>query len=462
MSPVVALVGRPNVGKSALFNTLTRSKAALVADFSGLTRDRQYGKVKGSSVVLIDTGGINKKLSDLSLAIKNQTNLAIDESDILFFIVDVKDGLLPLDEEIADTLRKANKPIYLIINKVDGLTQDNLIVDFDTLGFENSFSVSSAHNRGISNLSKILKGFEKNKSFEETQFSNSNHTRISIIGRPNVGKSTLINNLLGEDRVIVSEEAGTTRDSIEVPFKFNNKEMVLIDTAGLRRKRSIKEEVERFSTTQSLESIHRSHVVILLVDSKESMVDQDLHLLGLSLALSRPVIIGANKIDLLSKREQQDLKSEIARRIKFADFIKIQFLSAIRGTGVKKLIKLAEKAYISTQQDIETPVLNKILKEALHQHPPPLIGRFRPKLRYVHSISKNPPSILIHGNNLKTLSNSYKKYLENFFRSKIGLESSTLEIKFREGENPYEKKPNVLTDRQRKKRKRLIKKRSKK
>ena len=460
MSNVVALIGRPNVGKSSLFNALTGSNTALVANHFGLTRDRQYGNVIGTSLVLIDTGGISKESSDLSRAIRVQTNLAIEEADILFFMVDVKEGLLPLDKEISQFLRKSNKPIYLLVNKVDGNKQESLVSDFEKLGFKETFAISTAHNKGISDLIDILLNIDTTKKTERD--TKKDQIKVSIIGRPNVGKSTLINKLVGGNRSIVSEEAGTTRDSIQVPIKFNNKDLTLIDTAGVRRKRSIKESIERSSVSRSLEAIRRSDVVILLLDSTESIVDQDLHLLGLSLALRRPVIIGANKTDLLTKKDIGDLKQDISRNIRFASYLKIQLLSAKNGKGVKPLLSKAEKAYISSRKDIDTSFLNNILKKALSEHSPPIKGRFRPKLRYVNLLKKDPFTILIHGNNTKNLSVSYKRYLENYFRTEIGFESSSLQIKFREGENPFENKKNILSERQKKKRKRLIKKRRKK
>jgi GTP-binding protein len=458
MSSVVAIVGRPHVGKSTLFNILTGSKSALVADFSGLTRDRQYGHVRNSSTVLIDTGGISSESNDISIAVKNQAETAILEADILFFLVDVKDGLTPLDEEIASSLRKTNKKIFLLINKVDGVRQDSLLGEFERLGFKNLIAFSAAHNRGLDEIRSAINEFEDDLEGSETL---SNDVKISIIGRPNAGKSTLINKLIGEDRVLVSSESGTTRDSIEVPLKWKDKNLTLVDTAGMRRKRSIKEETELSSVSQSVDSIRKSHVVILVLDASETIVDQDVHLLGLALAMGRPIILAANKLDLLSNKQKEDLKENFHRKLRFAEFLETKFISAKDGRGVNALIKLAEKAYLSSVKDLQTPILNRILKHALLKQPPPMSGRFRPKLRYAHAGGKNPPSIVIHGNNLKVLPESYKKFLENFYRLQLNLGSTPLVIRFNEGDNPFKERPNLLTERQKKKRKRLVKKRKK-
>ena len=457
MSSVIAIVGRPNVGKSTLFNKLTYSNAALVADFSGLTRDRQYGLAKDSSVVLVDTGGLNTNTSDLSMLIKNQTESAIQGADILFFMVDVKDGLVSLDLEIAKNLRANNKPIFLVINKVDGLKEESALEEFQALGFKETFSISCAHNKRINLISEFIESL--NDETNPIAVENSSNTRISIVGRPNAGKSTLINRLVGKERVLVSPEAGTTRDSIEIPLNNVGHSITLIDTAGIRRKRSITTETEKYIVSQSLGSIKRSNLVILLIDSTELIVDQDLHLLGLSLALGRPVIIGANKVDLLTARDRKKLIENISLKLRFADFINIHLLSAKEGEGVDTLLGISQKIFNSSIKNLETPLLNKILREAIRHQPPSLSGRFRPKLRYIHSGGKNPPSLVIHGTNLKKLTKSYKKYLTNFFYDRLNLESSPIRLKFSETENPFKDKKNILNERQRKRRKKLIKKR---
>jgi len=460
MSSVIAIVGRPNVGKSTLFNILTGSRSAIVADFSGLTRDRKYGNVKDSSLVLIDTGGISMEDSDMSEAIKKQTENAIEEADSIFFIVDAIEGLLPLDEVIADSLRKQNKRITLIINKVDNNKIESYSTEFDKLGFTESIRVSAAHNIGLSDIRSTLNDFEDSEEVIESSIS-TDSLKISIIGRPNAGKSTLVNQLLGEERVLVSPESGTTRDSIEVPLKANSKEITLIDTAGMRRKRSIKEETEKFSVSKSVESIKKANVVILLLDSSEDIVDQDIHLLGLTLTIGRPVVIAANKLDILTKERKVELENNINRKIRFAQYLEPHFISAKKGTGVKKLLRKAEKAYNTSIKELDTSVLNKVLKEAVFNQQPSMSGRFRPKLRYVHAGGKNPPKIVIHGNNLKELKDSYTKYLENFFRNKLSLGETPLSILYKEQSNPFKNKPNKLTDRQIKKRKRIVKRRKK-
>ena len=460
MSSVIAIVGRPNVGKSTLFNILTGSRSAIVADFSGLTRDRKYGNVKDSSLVLIDTGGISMEDTDMSEAIKKQTENAIEEADSIFFIVDAIEGLLPLDEVIADLLRKQNKRITLIINKVDNNKIEGYSTEFDKLGFAETIRVSAAHNIGLSDIRTILNDFEDSQEVIESSIS-TDSLKISIIGRPNAGKSTLVNQLLGEERVLVSPESGTTRDSIEVPLKANSKEITLIDTAGMRRKRSIKEETEKFSVSKSVESIKKANVVILLLDSSEDIVDQDIHLLGLTLTIGRPVVIAANKLDILSKERKVELENNINRKIRFAQYLEPHFISAKKGTGVKKLLRKAERAYNTSIKELDTSVLNKVLKEAVFNQQPSMSGRFRPKLRYAHAGGKNPPKIVIHGNNLKELKDSYTKYLENFFRNKLSLGETPLSILYKEQSNPFKNKPNKLTDRQIKKRKRIVKRRKK-
>ena len=457
---VVAIVGRPNVGKSTIFNILTASRSAIVADYSGLTRDRKYGNLKDSHITLIDTGGLNEESDDMSHAIKEQTDLAIDEADSLLFVVDAIDGLLPTDKEIAQSLRKHNKNITLLINKADNLKLEESSTEFINLGFKRTIFLSASHNKGFSELRELLTESDESESIEDSLYE-SDSMKISIIGRPNAGKSTLVNALIGEDRLVVSSESGTTRDSIDVPLNFKNKKLTLIDTAGMRRKRSIKEETEKFSVSKSVESIKRGDLVILLMDGSENIVDQDIHLLGLTLAIGRPVLVVANKIDLLDKSEREGLENKINRKLKFASYIKLHYISALEKKGLKKLLGIADKIYQNSLRDLDTSIINKILKTAIFNQQPAMSGRFRPKLRYAHSGGKNPPRIVIHGNNLKQLQDSYTRYLENFFRRELNLGSTPLEITYKEQSNPYKSKPNLLNERQKKKRKRMIKRRKK-
>ena len=457
---VVAIVGRPNVGKSTIFNILTASRSAIVADYSGLTRDRKYGNLKDSHITLIDTGGLNEESDDMSHAIKEQTDLAIDEADSLLFVVDAIDGLLPTDKEIAQSLRKHNKNITLLINKADNLKLEESSTEFINLGFKKTIFLSASHNKGFSELRELLTESDESEPIEDSLYE-SDSMKISIIGRPNAGKSTLVNALIGEDRLVVSSESGTTRDSIDVPLNFKNKKLTLIDTAGMRRKRSIKEETEKFSVSKSVESIKRGDLVILLLDGSENIVDQDIHLLGLTLAIGRPVLVVANKIDLLDKSEREGLENKINRKLKFASYIKLHYISALEKKGLKKLLGIADKIYQNSLRDLDTSIINKILKTAIFNQQPAMSGRFRPKLRYAHSGGKNPPRIVIHGNNLKQLQDSYTRYLENFFRRELNLGSTPLEITYKEQSNPYKSKPNLLNERQKKKRKRMIKRRKK-
>ena len=455
MSSLVAIVGRPNVGKSSLFNFLTGSRAALVADFSGLTRDRQYGKAKNSNRILIDTGGIAPESDDISRSVIGQTNLAIKEADELIFVVDAKDGLVALDEEISLSLRKVNKPITLVVNKVDSEKDQEQLSEFDSLGFKNILYISCSHNRGLKQLEAEL--FSEKSSNEEKEDA-SNALRISLIGRPNVGKSTFVNTVLGEERLLVSSISGTTRDSIEVPIKISGKEFYLIDTAGIRRKRASKEKLEEFSISQSLESIKLSKITILLIDSSESIVDQDIHLLGLALASGNTVVLAANKADLLTAKEKDLVRTQVERKLRFADYIDTHFISAQENKGLIKLIKQSVQRYERNTKEVSTNRLNSILSDALVQQPPSMSGRFRPKLRYAHAGGKNPLRIVVHGNNLSSLQNTYKRYLENFFRKELDLSTSVF-VQFMDSENPYKNKKNTLTDRQKKRRKRIVKRR---
>ena len=457
---VVAIVGRPNVGKSTIFNILTASRSAIVADYSGLTRDRKYGTLKDSGVTLIDTGGLNEDSDDMSHAIKEQTDLAIDEADSLLFVVDAIDGLLPTDQEIAQSLRKQNKNITLLINKADNLKLEESSAEFINLGFKQTIFLSASHNKGFSELRELLSEYDDSEPNQDSIYD-SDSFKISIIGRPNAGKSTLVNALIGEDRLVVSSESGTTRDSIDVPLEFKNKKITLIDTAGMRRKRSIKEETEKFSVSKSVDSIKRGDLVILLLDGSENIVDQDIHLLGLTLAIGRPVIVVANKIDLLNKSEREGLENKINRKLKFASYIKLHYISALEKRGLKRLLNVADKVYLDSLRDLDTSIINKILKSATYNQQPAMAGRFRPKLRYAHSGGKNPPTIIIHGNNLKQIQESYTRYLENYFRKELDLGSTPLDIVYKDQENPFKNKPNQLNERQLKKRKRMIKRRKK-
>ena len=457
---VVAIVGRPNVGKSTIFNILTASKSAIVADFSGLTRDRKYGRLKDSQITLIDTGGLNEDTDDMSQAIKEQTDLAIEEADYLLFVVDAIDGLLPTDKEIAKSLRKQNKEITLLINKADNSRLEESSAEFSSLGFKKSIFLSASHNKGFGDLRDLLSDYDEIYITEDS-INQDNSIKISIIGRPNAGKSTLVNALIGEERLVVSSQSGTTRDSIDVPLEAGSKKFTLIDTAGMRRKRSIKEETEKFSVSKSVDSIKRADLVVILIDASENIVDQDIHLLGLTLAIGRPVLVVANKIDLLSKQDRENLESKINRKLKFASYIKLHYISAKNKRGLKKLLKLTDTIYKESLRDLDTSIINKILKSALYNQQPAMSGRFRPKLRYAHSGGKNPPRIIIHGNNLKQIQDSYTRYLENYFRNELELGSTPLEVVYKDQANPFKNKPNQLNERQLKKRKRMIKRRKK-
>ena len=454
MPSIIALIGRPNVGKSTIFNLLTNTNSAIVADYPGLTRDRKYGTLKDSSVVLVDTGGIGTD-ENLSESVLFQTELAIDEADIFLLILDAKEGLMPLDEEIARKLRKVNKKIIAVVNKIDVVSKSHHQLEFNELGFEEVLMISAAHNRGISSLIDYLQEFyleEDKKTVSPTDLT------ISIIGRPNVGKSTLLNKFLGKDRAVISDEAGTTRDSVEGNFVYKGKKIKIIDTAGMRRKRSLKELNEKSFVGKSIVSMRNSNLVIILLDGSEALVDQDIHLISLAATLGKSIVIAINKVDILDKDQQLLIKDQIERKLRFASYIKYLFISAKQGKGLGKLLNLSSQAYEASIKDLDTSLLNDILNKAIDKLPPVRSGRFRPKLKFAHPGGKNPPVIVIHGNNLSSLQTSYIKYLENFFREHLKLPGSPLTLKMKDTENPFKDKKNTLTERQKKKRRRIIKK----
>ncbi|MDG2061459.1 MAG: ribosome biogenesis GTPase Der [SAR86 cluster bacterium] len=456
MSSIVALIGRPNVGKSTIFNLLTRSNSSVVADYPGLTRDRKYGKLRDSSIVLIDTGGIGAT-GNLSQQILEQTEFAIDEADTFLLILDAKEGLQPLDTEISNKLRKANKKIIPVVNKIDSVSDNSEVNEFSILGYDEVLYISAAHNRGIGDLGDIL----RESDISEDEDIGSKNMTVTIIGRPNVGKSTLLNKLLGKERAVVSSEAGTTRDSIEDEFVYRGKKISIVDTAGMRRKRSIQEFNEKSFVRKSISAIRNSHLAILLIDGSENIVDQDITLISLTLAMGKSVILGINKVDILKAEDKKDLEIQIERKLRFSPYIRRVFISAKEGKGIGKLLKVSLETYKAANQDLDTSEMNSLLRLAIENQPPTMSGRFRPKLKYAHLGGKNPLTIIIHGNNTSLLQASYIKYLENFFRAHLDLSGSPLSIRMKDSDNPFKDKKNLLTERQKKKRRRIIKKRSK-
>ena len=449
MRPVIALVGRPNVGKSTLFNRLTRSRDAIVANLPGLTRDRQYGKGlhNGKSFIVIDTGGITGYEGGIDFEMASQSLLAIDEASICLFLVDARDGLTPDDEKIVDYLRKSNKNSYLVVNKVDGLDADQATADFYSLGLTQIFSITATQGRGVNSLLReILSGVEDDEN--EAELEAAAGIKIAIAGRPNVGKSTLVNRMLGEERVVVYDQPGTTRDSVYIPFERHGKKYTLIDTAGIRKRGKTKETVEKFSVVKSLQAIQGANVVVLLVDAHESIVEQDLHLLGYVIDSGRALVIAINKWDGMEDSQKDTIKSDIRRRFTFVDFATIHFISALHGTGVGDLYKSIHKAYNSAKKKLSTNQLTQVLQKAVTDHVPPMVNGRRIKLRYAHPGGQNPPTIVIHGKQTKKLPAHYSRYLEKTFRSLLKLEGTPVRIELRSDENPFTKDEKNLSQRQ--------------
>ena len=441
MLPVVALVGRPNVGKSTLFNCLTNSRDALVADQPGLTRDRNYGfgKVGPSPYIVVDTGGLSGDEMGIESEMASQSLAAIEEADIIFFLVDARSGQIPGDTNIAKQLRATGKPVYLVVNKTDGLEPDIAMGDFYSLGFQDHFAIAASHRRGVrSMMDKILPEAE-----EEEQEKVDEGISVAIVGRPNVGKSTLVNRIMGEERVVVFDMPGTTRDSIRVPFERFGQKYTLIDTAGIRRKGKVSEMVEKFSIIKTLQAIEESQVTILVIDAHAGVTDQDASLLGNVIDSGRAIVIAINKWDGISSEARDQIKSDLDRKLAFINYAKLHFISALHGTGVGNLYKSIDNAYRSALSELATPRLTRLLEMAIEAHQPPMVRGRRVKLRYAHQGGKNPPIIVIHGNQTESVTAAYKRYLANFFRKALKIEGTPIRLEFRSGRNPYEgrKKP---------------------
>ncbi|WP_413110868.1 ribosome biogenesis GTPase Der [Thaumasiovibrio sp. DFM-14] len=490
MIPVVALVGRPNVGKSTLFNRLTRTRDALVADFPGLTRDRKYGKATFDEheFIVIDTGGIDGTEEGVETKMAEQSLAAIEEADVVLFLVDGRAGLTSSDEAIAKHLRAREKPTYLVVNKVDGIDGDSACAEFWQLGVDSMYQIAAAQNRGVSalvnraltpfaeSLNKDLDGNEQSledlTSIEDIEAAAKELTeedaeaaykalqdkpiKMALIGRPNVGKSTLTNRILGEDRVVVYDMPGTTRDSIYIPMERDGREYVLIDTAGVRRRGRINQTVEKFSVIQTLKAIEDANVVLLVIDARDNISDQDLSLLGYALNAGRSIVIAVNKWDGLTTEVKDRVKSELDRRLGFVDFARLHFISALHGTGVGHLFESVQEAYQSATKRIGTSMLTRIMQMAQDDHQPPLIRGRRVKLKYAHAGGYNPPIIVIHGNLVNSLPASYKRYLMNYYRKSLQMMGTPIRIQFQSSENPFEVKTSKLTISQERQRKRLM------
>ncbi len=440
MKPVIALVGRPNVGKSTLFNRMTRSRDALVADFPGLTRDRHYGegRVGKRPFLVIDTGGFEPVAKDGILReMAKQTRQAIAEADIVFFMVDGRQGLTPHDKTINDFLRKAGSKVILVINKSEGMQYTSVASDFYELGLGDPCVISAAHGDGVADLVETSLDELVNAEPDATDESAHRGTRIAIVGRPNVGKSTMVNALLGEERVIAFDMPGTTRDSIEIPFERDSRHYVLIDTAGIRRKGKVFEAIEKFSVVKTLKSISDANVVLLLLDAQQDISEQDAHIAGFVLEAGRALVIGVNKWDGLEQDAREHIKREIERKLSFLSFAKMRFISAIKGTGIAPMMKSINAAYAAAMKKLPTPQLTRALEQAVEHQQPRRKGSVRPKLRYAHQGGQNPPVIVVHGSALDGIDASYKRYLEKHFRESFGLVGTPLRIEFRSGKNPF-------------------------
>lgn len=454
--PVVAIVGRPNVGKSTLFNRLTNTRNALVSDVPGMTRDRQYGeaKVGGKEFIVIDTGGLTEDSDGIDKMMKAQALQATADADQILFVVDGRSGLTPSDRQIADLLRTLKKTIHVVVNKAEGLDENIAIADFYTLGFGNPRALSAAHGLGITNLVESL--FPHSASKEELDpLKDQEDIKLAIIGRPNVGKSTLTNRLLGEERVIVFDQPGTTRDSIFIPLERHNTHYTLIDTAGIRRKGKIFEATEKFSVVKTLQAIEATNVVLFVVDAREGITDQDLKLLGFVIESGKALVLAINKWDGMTQDEREKTKSTLDRRLVFLDFARIHFISALHGSGVGNLFDSINEAYESANRKLSTSKLTRILQEALQTHQPPLVQGRRIKLRYAHAGGHNPPIIVIHGNQVDSLPEAYRKFLAKTFQEKLKLTGTPVQIEVKNSSNPYREKKNVLTERQVRKKKRM-------
>lgn len=500
MTPVVALVGRPNVGKSTLFNRLTRTRDALVADFPGLTRDRKYGQanIAGHDFIVIDTGGIDGTEEGVEEKMAEQSLLAIEEADVVLFLVDARAGLVPADVGIAQYLRQRDKTTVVVVNKTDGIDADSHIAEFYQLGLGEVEPIAAAQGRGVTQLiEQVLaplaeKLEEQAVSFEENianqdeaeqdewdhdfDFDNEDDTtlldealeeeheepedkniKIAIVGRPNVGKSTLTNRILGEDRVVVYDMPGTTRDSIYIPMERDGQHYTIIDTAGVRKRGKVHMAVEKFSVIKTLQAIQDANVVLLTIDARDGVSDQDLSLLGFILNAGKSLVIVVNKWDGLSQEIKDNVKSELDRRLDFIDFARVHFISALHGSGVGNLFESVQEAYQCATKKMTTSMLTRILQMATDEHQPPLVNGRRVKLKYAHPGGYNPPIIVIHGNQIEKLPDSYKRYLSNYFRKSLKIIGSPIRVLFQEGNNPFAGKRNKLTPNQLRKRKRLMK-----
>ena len=456
-SPVISLVGRPNVGKSTLFNRLSKSRQALVSEYEGLTRDRQYAKInleENKHCTIIDTGGLTNEDSLIDVAIHEQVLSALDESDVIFFLVNNRDGITSLDFEIAAQLRKIKKNIILVCNKAEGLDQSSA-AEFFELGLGNPVLISAEHNQGIDELINVAIPLLPENLEDENQEIKG--IAVAILGRPNVGKSTLINRILGEERVLAIDLPGTTRDTIFIPFERDQQKYTLIDTAGIRRKRSVEEKIEKFSIIKAIEAITESHVVILVLDAHEGVTEQDATLLGMVADKGRALLIVINKWDGLDDYQKSEVKRKLDIKLSFVNYASVHYISALHGSGVGKLFSYIQKSFNHAGSRFSTSMLNKILESANDAHQPPPVSGKRLRLKYVHQSDVFPPTFILHGNHLQSIPKSYERFLKNFFIKALKISNTPIRLEYKSGDNPFKDKKNKLSARQIQKKRRLMK-----
>jgi GTP-binding protein len=448
LKPTVVLVGRPNVGKSTLFNRLTRTRDALVADMPGLTRDRHYGqgKMGPKPYIVVDTGGFEPVAKDgIMSEMARQAREAIAEADVVFFITDGRAGLTAQDKRIAQQLRENAAKSLLVVNKTEGMKHEVVTAEFHELGMGDPIAISAEHGEGVRQLIEDALAAFPGEVVEEQE---PDHPRVAIIGRPNVGKSTLVNRLLGEERMIAFDKPGTTRDAIEVELDWDGKRYTLVDTAGIRRKGKVFESVEKFSVVKTLQAIERAHVVVLVVDAEANIAEQDAHIGGYILEAGRALVVAVNKWDAIDAEKRKDVKSDLERKLQFLEFADFPTISARMGTGIAQLLKSVDVAFAASMAKLSTPKLTRALQVAVEQQQPPMSGRFRPKMRYAHQGGSNPPIVVIHGSGLDGVKTPYKRYLENTFRKVFKLKGTPMRIELRSSANPFEGKHKPLTEKQ--------------
>ena len=455
MLPVIALVGRPNVGKSTLFNALTRTRAALVASTPGLTRDRQYGfgRVGGAAYIVIDTGGLSGNTDGLDGLMARQTLRALDEANAVILLVDARGGRTPGDERAAALLRERGHRVWLVVNKAEGLDPDIAAAEFHALGLGEPRAISAAHGDGVTALMEAVLA---EWPAAEPATTPEQGICVAVIGRPNTGKSTLVNRLLGEERMVVYDEPGTTRDSVFVPFERDGSRYTLIDTAGVRRRARIEEAIEKWSVVKTLQAIDAANVVIGVLDAREGINEQDASLLGLCLERGRALVVAVNKWDGLAPYQRDEARRLLDLKLPFIGFARLHFISALHGSGVGDLMESVDHAYAAAMRELPTPELTRALAEAVNAHAPAAIHGRRPRLRYAHQGGRNPPIIVIHGTQTDRVSEAYRRYLANFFRDRFDLQGTPVRVELRSGENPYAGRRNPLTRRQQEKRRRLV------